>query len=277
MVRPELEAGLEIIPVVNKIDLPAAEPDRAAAELASVLGVGSQEVVRVSAKTGGGIDELLERIVRDVPAPSHHSDQPLRALVFDSYYDAYRGVVCYVRVVDGSLDDGDTVLFSATSEKHQATEVGVQRVIPAYSRFSQVRFSSGKEAEKKLERWRRIARQAVQQSGAARPPDIEAPRELDSLIRGLDVVHSDEMRLFFHQDRAGADTLHRCLSKSVKIITLVVGPEGGLSPEEVDLLRRKSFVPITVGHTVLRTETAALYAIVAVQIVMHERNAWEPT
>lgn len=157
----------------------------------------------------------------------------------------------------------------------QATEAGVQKVIPVFSRFSQVRF--GEEAEKKLERWRRIARQAVQQSGAAGPPDIEAPGELESLIRGLDEVPSGEVRLFFHQDRAGADTLHRCLSKSVKIVTLVVGPEGGLSPEEADLLRRKSFVPITVGHTVLRTETAALYAIAAVQIVLHERNAWAPT
>jgi GTP-binding protein LepA len=120
-----LEAGLEIIPVVNKIDLPAAEPERAAAELASVLGIDPDEVVRVSAKTGGGIDQLLERIVRDVPTPPLRPGQPLRALVFDSYYDAYRGVVCYVRVVDGSLHDGDTVLFTATSEKHQATEVGV--------------------------------------------------------------------------------------------------------------------------------------------------------
>ncbi len=120
-----IEAGLEIIPVVNKIDLPAAEPDRAAAELASVLGIDPEDVIRVSAKTGGGIEELLERIVRDVPPPPRRLDQPLRALVFDSYYDAYRGVVCYVRLVDGSLHEGDTVLFTATSEKHQATEVGV--------------------------------------------------------------------------------------------------------------------------------------------------------
>jgi 16S rRNA (uracil1498-N3)-methyltransferase len=93
----------------------------------------------------------------------------------------------------------------------------------------------------------------------------------------LDEGRSEEVRLFFHQEREGADTLHRCLSKSVKIITLVVGPEGGLSPEEVELLRSKNFVPITVGDTVLRTETAALYAVAAVQIVMHERDAWEPT
>ena len=162
----------------------------------------------------------------------------------------------------------------------QATEAGVQRVTPVYSRFSQVRFGSPgdtKEAEKKVERWRRIARQAVQQSGAVRLPDIEAPRDLGSLLQELGEVGSEEARLVFHQDRETADTLHGCLSKSVKIITLVVGPEGGLSFEEVSLLRSKSFVPITAGQTVLRTETAALYAIAAVQIVMYERNAWAPT
>jgi 16S rRNA (uracil1498-N3)-methyltransferase len=157
----------------------------------------------------------------------------------------------------------------------QATEAGVGRVMPVHSRFSQVRLRE--EPEKKLERWRRIARQATQQSGADRPPDIEAPRELESLLRDLDEIQDKEARLFFHQDRESADTLHRCLSKNVKIITLVVGPEGGLSREEVELLRRKNFVPITFGDTVLRTETAALYAVAAVQIVMHERNAWEPT
>jgi 16S rRNA (uracil1498-N3)-methyltransferase len=154
----------------------------------------------------------------------------------------------------------------------QATEAGVQRVFPVYSRYSQVKFSGRREVEKKLERWRRIARQAVQQSGAPRSPRIDSPLELESLISGYGEPSDGEVRLFFHQHREGADTLHRCLSKSVKIITLVIGPEGGLSPEEVDLLGKKSFVPITVGQTVLRTETAALYAIAAVQIVMHERN-----
>jgi len=159
----------------------------------------------------------------------------------------------------------------------QATEAGVQRVVPVYSRYSQVKIKDGKEAEKRLARWRRIARQAVQQSGAISWPQIEAPTDLKALLHQLGEAREDEVRLFFHQDREGADTLHGCLSKSVKIITLVVGPEGGLSVEEVELLRSKSFVPITVGHTVLRTETAALYAIAAIQIVMHERNAWAPT
>ncbi|MFW2338538.1 MAG: translation elongation factor 4, partial [Acidimicrobiia bacterium] len=119
-----IEAGLEIIPVINKIDLPAADPDKVAAEIASVIGVDAGDVIRVSAKTGDGIDELLDRIVRDVPPPETDGSD-LRALVFDSYYDSYRGVVCYVRVVDGALEPGDTLLFSATSERHTAAEVGV--------------------------------------------------------------------------------------------------------------------------------------------------------
>jgi 16S rRNA (uracil1498-N3)-methyltransferase len=159
----------------------------------------------------------------------------------------------------------------------QATEAGVQRVIPVHSRYSQTRFAGKREMEKKLERWRRIARQAVQQSGAVRPPLIEAPRRFESSLQEISEAKDDEARLFFHQDRKNSDTLHRCLSKSVKIITLVVGPEGGLDQEEVDLLRKMSFVPITVGHTVLRTETAALYAIAAVQTVINERSAWAPT
>ena len=119
-----IDAGLEIIPVVNKIDLPSADPDRVAAEIVGVLGGRAEDVVRVSAKTGQGIDELFGRIVTDVPPPSGTVEAPLRALVFDSYYDSYRGVVCYVRVVDGRLSSGDRVRFMATGETHDASEVG---------------------------------------------------------------------------------------------------------------------------------------------------------
>jgi GTP-binding protein LepA len=120
-----IDAGLEIISVVNKIDLPAADPDRVAGEISSLLGVDPDDVVRVSSKTGEGIDLLLQRIVEDIPAPSGDPDAALRALVFDSYYDPYRGVVCYLRVVDGELHHGDDVTFSATRERHSAAEVGV--------------------------------------------------------------------------------------------------------------------------------------------------------
>jgi GTP-binding protein LepA len=120
-----IEAGLEIVPALNKIDLPAADPDGAAAEIVGILGGDASDVVRISAKTGAGVDELFEQLVEKVPAPGGDPDAPLRALVFDSYYDAYRGVVCYVRVVDGELRDGDMIRFMATREEHPVNEVGV--------------------------------------------------------------------------------------------------------------------------------------------------------
>jgi GTP-binding protein LepA len=120
-----IEAGLEIVPALNKIDLPAADPDAAAAEITGILGGDPEDVARISAKTGVGVDELFERIVATVPAPTGDRDAPLRALVFDSYYDAYRGVVCYIRVVDGELRDGDLIRFMATREEHPVNEVGV--------------------------------------------------------------------------------------------------------------------------------------------------------
>ena len=122
-----IEAGLEIIPVVNKIDLPAADPQRASAEIAGVLGIDPSEVIYVSAKKGEGIDELLRRVVSDIPPPTgSRSDRP-RALIFDSYYDSYRGVVSYIRVVDGTIGDGDKLLFAATEDRRVVTEVGVLR------------------------------------------------------------------------------------------------------------------------------------------------------
>jgi GTP-binding protein LepA len=120
-----IDAGLEIIPVINKIDLPAADPDRVTEEIVALLGVDPDRIVHVSAKTGAGIDLLLQRIVEEIPPPAGDPDGALRALVFDSYYDPYRGVVCYVRVVDGELCRGDELTFSATRERHSAAEVGV--------------------------------------------------------------------------------------------------------------------------------------------------------
>ena len=120
-----VESGLEIIPVLNKTDLPAAEPDRVAGELASVLGVDPTEVIRVSAKTGAGVDDLLEAIVHRLPPPVGDPEAPLRALVFDSYYDTYRGVVCYLRVRDGRISTGDRLRFMAAAETLDADEAGV--------------------------------------------------------------------------------------------------------------------------------------------------------
>ena len=120
-----LEADLTIIPVLNKIDLPGAYPDKYAAELAHVLGVDVAEVLRVSAKTGDGVAHLLDQIVAQVPAPVGRPDAPARALIFDSVYDSYRGVVTYVRVFDGELNHRERILMMSTKATHEVLEVGV--------------------------------------------------------------------------------------------------------------------------------------------------------
>ncbi|MFQ5967991.1 MAG: translation elongation factor 4 [Acidimicrobiia bacterium] len=122
-----LEAGLEIVPVVNKIDISAADVDATAAQLGAFLGVEPEGVLRISAKTGQGVAELLEEIVARVPPPDGDDESPLKALVFDSYYDTYRGVVSYVRLVDGRLTTGDEILFMASGERRAADEIGVIR------------------------------------------------------------------------------------------------------------------------------------------------------
>ncbi len=120
-----LENDLQIIPVLNKIDLPAAQPDKYAAELAHIIGCSPDDVLRVSAKTGAGVAELLEQIVADIPPPTGDPDAPARALIFDSVYDTYRGVVTYVRMVDGSLDHRQRIEMMSTGATHEALEVGV--------------------------------------------------------------------------------------------------------------------------------------------------------
>ncbi len=120
-----LENDLQVIPVLNKIDLPAAQPDKYAAEIAHIIGCDVDDVLRVSAKTGEGVAELLETIVRDVPAPLGDSEAPARALIFDSVYDTYRGVVTYVRMVDGALSHRDKILMMSTETTHELLEVGV--------------------------------------------------------------------------------------------------------------------------------------------------------
>lgn len=120
-----LEADLEIIPVLNKIDLPGAEPDKHAEEIAGIIGCDPDDVLRVSAKTGDGVRELLDRIVKVVPGPQGESDVPARALIFDSVYDTYRGVVTYVRVVDGQLSARTKILMMSTRATHEVLEIGV--------------------------------------------------------------------------------------------------------------------------------------------------------
>ncbi len=123
-----LDAGLEILPILNKIDLPGAEPERRRRELMELLGVGADDILLVSAKEGVGIPELLERIVERVPLPTGDPDGPLRALIFDSYYDRYRGAIPSVRVVDGTLGAGMQITFGAGGDRYEVTEVGYNRL-----------------------------------------------------------------------------------------------------------------------------------------------------
>jgi GTP-binding protein LepA len=123
-----MEAGLEIIPVLNKIDLPGAEPDRRREELVDLLGVEPDEILVVSAKEGLGVDDLLERIVERVPPPEGDPDAPLRALIFDSFYDKYQGAVPSIRVVDGVIRKGTTITFGASGSEYEVDEVGYMRL-----------------------------------------------------------------------------------------------------------------------------------------------------
>jgi GTP-binding protein LepA len=120
-----LEHDLQIIPVLNKIDLPAAQPDVHAAELANIIGCAADDVLRVSAKTGQGIAELLDVICRDVPAPVGEPDAPPRAMIFDSVYDIYRGVITYIRVVDGQFTPRERIKMMSTGATHELLEIGV--------------------------------------------------------------------------------------------------------------------------------------------------------
>lgn len=120
-----LENNLQIIPVLNKIDLPSADPDKYAGELAHIIGCEPEDVLRVSAKTGMGVGELLDEVVKQVPAPQGDADAPARAMIFDSVYDTYRGVVTYIRVVDGKITPRERIRMMSTGATHELLEVGI--------------------------------------------------------------------------------------------------------------------------------------------------------
>ncbi|MFF2506240.1 translation elongation factor 4 [Streptomyces sp. NPDC058067] len=120
-----MENDLTIVPVLNKIDLPAAQPEKFSEELANLIGCQPEDVLKVSAKTGVGVDALLDRVVKDVPAPVGVADAPARAMIFDSVYDSYRGVVTYVRVVDGQLNKRERIKMMSTGATHELLEIGV--------------------------------------------------------------------------------------------------------------------------------------------------------
>ena len=122
-----VDAGLELVPVINKIDLPSADPDRVAAEVEDVIGIPTEDAPRISAKQGINIGEVMERIVRDVPAPEGDPQAPLQALIFDSYYDAYRGVIVYVRIKEGQVHPGDTIRMMAVGSEFTVVECGYLR------------------------------------------------------------------------------------------------------------------------------------------------------
>lgn len=119
-----IEHDLEVLPVINKIDLPSADPDRACNEVENVIGIPALDAPRISAKMGTNIKEVLERIVTDIPAPKGDDEEPLKALIFDSYYDQYKGVIIYVRVMEGHIKAGDTIRLMAAQAEFQTVEVG---------------------------------------------------------------------------------------------------------------------------------------------------------
>ncbi|KUR63873.1 GTP-binding protein LepA [[Arthrobacter] sp. ATCC 21022] len=129
-----MENNLTIIPVLNKIDLPAAQPEKYAAELANLIGGDPEDVLKVSGKTGVGVEALLDKIVRDLPAPVGNPDAPARAMIFDSVYDTYRGVVTYVRVVDGKLHPRERIQMMSTRATHELLEIGVSSPEPTPSK-----------------------------------------------------------------------------------------------------------------------------------------------
>nr|MBP8776240.1 GTP-binding protein [Eubacterium sp.] len=119
-----LDHDLDILPVINKIDLPAADPDRVAHEVEDVIGIPCMDAPRVSAKTGQNVEEVLEYIVNEIKPPQGDDNKPLKALIFDSVYDSYRGVIVYVRIMDGKIKAGDTMRMMATGAEFTVVEVG---------------------------------------------------------------------------------------------------------------------------------------------------------
>ncbi|AEP01934.1 MAG: translation elongation factor 4 [Weizmannia coagulans] len=127
-----LDNNLEIIPVINKIDLPSADPERVQQEIEDVIGLDASEAVLASAKAGIGIEDILEQVVEKVPAPEGDPDAPLKALIFDSLYDSYRGVIAYIRVMEGSVRVGDKIKLMSTGKEFEVTALGVSTPKPLY-------------------------------------------------------------------------------------------------------------------------------------------------
>ncbi len=156
----------------------------------------------------------------------------------------------------------------------QATEAGVQHIIPLMSANTVLRIKTPIEGIKKVIRWNRIAREALQQSGVCRLPDIERPALLADAVQKMTDV---DLKIFFHEKKITAHSLHRLLSGRARSLSLLIGPEGGFTEKEVELLIENNFHPAWIGDKVLRTETAALCAVASVQIILQEREDWKIT
>ena len=167
----------------------------------------------------------------------------------------------------------------------QATEAGIHKIIPVITRYTVVDLKSPKSKNNKVQRWRRIATQAVQQSGGPLLPYIGEPVTITEAIefyRGdskelskeIPQGNSQGIKLFFHQDRKENKALHECLLSNINKIDIFIGPEGGFSDSEYNLLKKKGFIPINLGKNVLRVDTAALYAIAAVKVILLEKKYW---
>lgn len=120
-----IENNLEILPIINKIDLPAAEPEKVKKEIEDIIGLPADDAVLASAKNGIGIEDILEAIVYKIPAPNYDENGPLKALIFDSYFDDYRGVITYVKVLDGKIEKGDKIKVWSTEKELEVLETGI--------------------------------------------------------------------------------------------------------------------------------------------------------
>ena len=123
-----IEQDLEIIPVLNKIDLPSSDPQNVGQQIIDLIGCEREDILSVSGKTGEGVPELLEALVERIPSPSQEVEQPLKALIFDSVFNTYRGSVAYVRVMEGAISKGDLFKFMANKEEYNAEEIGFLRM-----------------------------------------------------------------------------------------------------------------------------------------------------
>ena len=154
----------------------------------------------------------------------------------------------------------------------QAAEAGVWRIIPLFSSYSIPRIKNAAVLERKVSRWRRIIKEALQQSGSLCPTSIEQPINMEAFVGDKEI---QGLKIFFHQEPISRFSLHGLLASDQRDITLLIGPEGGLAEQEIEFLEGAGFFPVYLGGRVLRSETAALFVVAAVQTILKEKNVWK--